>query len=182
MCGFRTTDDETYALKGVSLTIQEGERIGIVGLTGSGKTSLINLLLGFYRPTRGEILPGRTTPRRLYSGSDSTGLRHRLTGCFYLSPLHQGKSVRGSGEGARSCRGPAHARAFQVTAPRREIAEDGLNLSEGEKQLIAIGRVIAYRPRYVILDEATSRIDRYLEERVKSDHGRRILHRPRGSS
>ena len=47
------------------------------------------------------------------------------------------------------------------------VAEDGLNLSEGEKQLIAIGRVITYRPRYVILDEATSRIDRYLEEKVR---------------
>jgi ATP-binding cassette subfamily B protein len=50
--------DDTYALKGVNLKIRQGEKIGIVGLTGSGKTSLINLLLGFYRPTKGNILIG----------------------------------------------------------------------------------------------------------------------------
>jgi ATP-binding cassette subfamily B protein/subfamily B ATP-binding cassette protein MsbA len=47
------------------------------------------------------------------------------------------------------------------------IAEEGHNLSGGEKQLIAIGRMIVYRPRYVILDEATSSIDRYLDEKVR---------------
>ena len=49
----------------------------------------------------------------------------------------------------------------------KTVSEDGLNLSEGEKQLISIGRMIIYKPRYVILDEATSRIDRYLEEEVR---------------
>ena len=57
--------------------------------------------------------------------------------------------------------------ALPLEGATRAPLIDGLNLSEGEKQLIAIGRVIAYRPRYVILDEATSRIDRYLDERVK---------------
>jgi len=157
---------ETYALKRVTLTVREGERIGIVGLTGSGKTSLINLLLGFYRPTRGEIyLGGR--PLTDYS---LEGIR-KAFGIVSQDVFIFPRTVRENlfaGEGAID---PAVERLMEgflkEGGGQRMIAEDGLNLSEGEKQLIAIGRVIGYRPRYLILDEATSRVDRYIEEKVR---------------
>ncbi len=159
-------DNETYALKRVTLKVREGERIGIVGLTGSGKTSLINLLLGFYRPTRGEIyLGGR--PLADYS---LDGIR-KAFGIVSQDVFIFPRTVRENlfaGEGAID---PAVDRLMEgflkEGGVQRMIAEDGLNLSEGEKQLISIGRVIAYRPRYLILDEATSRVDRYLEEKVR---------------
>jgi ATP-binding cassette subfamily B protein len=158
--------NETYALKGVSLTIREGERIGIVGLTGSGKTSLINLLLGFYRPTRGEIYLGG----RPLTDYTLEGIR-RAFGIVSQDVFIFPRTVRENlFVDAEKAIDPAVDRLMEGLSDGglgREIAEDGLNLSEGEKQLIAIGRVIAYRPRYVILDEATSRIDRYLEKRVK---------------
>ena len=159
-------ENETYALKGVTLTIREGERIGIVGLTGSGKTSLINLLLGFYRPTKGEVyLGGR--PLTDYS---LEGIR-RAFGIVSQDVFIFPRTIKENlfaDPGRRSIRPWAGSyRVSREEGAAREIAEDGLNLSEGEKQLIAIGRVITYRPRYVILDEATSRIDRYLEEKVK---------------
>lgn len=156
---------ETYALKGVSLTIREGERMGIVGLTGSGKTSLINLLLGFYRPTRGEILIGG----RPLADYTLEGIR-RAFGIVSQDVFIFPRSIRENlfADPAQDL-DPAVDRLVRGLPDdgHRQIAEDGLNLSEGEKQLIAIGRMVAYRPRYVILDEATSRIDRHLEERVR---------------
>ena len=159
--------NETYALKHVFLKVKEGERIGIVGLTGSGKTSLINLLLGFYHPTRGEIYLGGL-PLADYS---LDGIR-KAFGIVSQDVFIFPRTIRENlfaGEGAID---PAVSRLMEgflrEGGVQRMIAEDGLNLSEGEKQLIAISRVIAYRPRYLILDEATSRVDRYLEEKVKT--------------
>ena len=158
--------NETHALKGVSLRIKEGERIGIVGLTGSGKTSLINLLLGFYQPTKGEVyLGGR--PLTDYS---LEGIR-RAFGIVSQDVFIFPRTIRENLFAGEKAIDPAVDRLtqgfLQEGGVQRMVAEDGLNLSEGEKQLIAISRVITYRPRYVILDEATSRIDRYLEEKVR---------------
>ena len=157
---------ETYALKRVTLKVREGERIGIVGLTGSGKTSLINLLLGFYRPTKGEIyLGGR--PLTDYS---LEGIR-KAFGIVSQDVFIFPRTVRENlfvGESAIDPAVDSLMEGFlKEGGLQKMIAEDGLNLSEGEKQLIAIGRVVGYRPRYLILDEATSRVDRYLEEKVK---------------
>jgi ABC-type multidrug transport system fused ATPase/permease subunit len=147
--------------------VKEGERIGIVGLTGSGKTSLINLLLGFYRPTRGEIYLGG---RRLADYS-LDGIR-KAFGIVSQDVFIFPRTIRENLFAREGAIDPAVNRLMEgflkEGGVQRMIAEDGLNLSEGEKQLIAIGRVIAYRPRYLILDEATSRVDRYLEEKVKT--------------
>jgi ATP-binding cassette subfamily B protein len=153
-------------LKGVSLTIREGERLGIVGLTGSGKTSLINLLLGFYRPSRGEIFLGGR-PLTDYSLEAIRRAFGIVSQDVFIFPRSIKENLFVDQEKELNPAVDRLMRGFSDGGLNREIAEDGLNLSEGEKQLIAIGRVIAYRPRYVILDEATSRIDRYLEERVK---------------
>jgi ATP-binding cassette, subfamily B, multidrug efflux pump len=158
-------DDGVYALKGISLTIKQGEKIGIVGLTGSGKTSLINLLLGFYRPTKGEIRIG-DRPLADYS----LGALRKAFGIVSQDVFIFPRTIR---ENFFAAQGETPhptiedlIRNFSQEGMEKVISEDGRNLSEGEKQLIAIGRIFAYRPRYLILDEATSRIDRYLEEKV----------------
>ncbi|MEO0250168.1 MAG: ABC transporter ATP-binding protein [candidate division WOR-3 bacterium] len=157
--------DDVYALKQVNLKIREGERIGIVGLTGSGKTSLINLLLGFYKPTKGEIFIGGR-PMDEYAIESIRRAFGIVAQDVFIFPrsirenlfLHEEASVPES---------LAAVQTFFEEGLRKGIGEDGVNLSEGEKQLVSIGRVLAYRPRYLILDEATSRIDPYLEARIK---------------
>ena len=155
--------DGLYALKGINLRIREGERLGIVGLTGSGKTSLVNLLLGFYLPTKGEIRVGGQ-PLARYSLESIRKAFGVVSQDVYIFP----RTIR---DNLFTADGPIQPgvdrliRAFSDEGVDRLIAEEGRNLSEGEKQLIAIGRMIAYRPRYIILDEATSRIDRYSRKR-----------------
>jgi len=158
-------DDDVYALKDISLKIKQGERVGIVGLTGSGKTSLINLLLGFYQPTKGEILIGDhpLTDYSLQSLRKAFGIVSQDV--FIFPRTIRENFFDGTGEGLH----PAieeMINGFSREGMNKVISEDGRNLSEGEKQLIAIGRIFAYRPSYLILDEATSRIDRYLDEKV----------------
>lgn len=157
--------DGTYALKGVNLTIREGEKVGIVGLTGSGKTSLINLMLGFYKPTRGEIRIGGKTVDA-YSGDSIRKAFGIVSQDVYIFPRTIEENFFGSDKDLPQSLQSTMNRFFR-DGLTKTVSEDGLNLSEGEKQLISIGRMITYKPRYVILDEATSRIDRYLEEEVR---------------
>jgi len=158
--------DDVYALKHINLKIKEGERIGIVGLTGSGKTSLINLLLGFYRPTKGEVFVGGR-PLTEYSLESIRRAFGIVSQDVYIFP----RTIR---ENLFAAGGALHPgldrliKGFSREGSEKMVAEEGLNLSEGEKQLIAIGRIITYRPRYLILDEATSRIDRHLEAQVRA--------------
>lgn len=157
--------DGAYALKGINLTIREGEKVGIVGLTGSGKTSLINLMLGFYRPTKGEIQIGGK-PHSAYSSDSIRKAFGIVSQNIYVFPRTIEENLFGAGAGLPPSLQTTMGRLFR-DGLSKTVSEDGLNLSEGEKQLISIGRMIAYKPRYVILDEATSRIDRYLEEEVR---------------
>ncbi len=157
--------DGTYALKGVNLTIREGEKVGIVGLTGSGKTSLINLMLGFYKPTKGEIRIGGK-PHSAYSSDSIRKAFGIVSQNIYVFPRTVEENLFGREGGLPPSLQTTLGRFFR-DGLSKTVSEDGLNLSEGEKQLISIGRMITYKPRYVILDEATSRIDRYLEEEVR---------------
>jgi ATP-binding cassette, subfamily B, multidrug efflux pump len=158
-------EDDTYALKHVNLKIHEGERIGVVGLTGSGKTSLINLLLGFYKPTKGEILISGK-PMEAYTIESIRRAFGIVAQDVFIFPRSIRENLFLDDETAAP-ESLAAVQTFFEEGLRKELSEDGLNLSEGEKQLVSIGRVMTYRPRYLILDEATSRIDPYLEATIK---------------
>ncbi len=158
--------DDVYALKGVSLTIREGERIGIVGLTGSGKTSLINLLLGFYKPTKGEISIGGK-PAVRYSLAAIRKAFGIVSQDVFIFPRTVRENLFLDDERSLPEELSLAMKGFLEEGLDKTVAEDGVNLSEGEKQIISIGRVMTYKPRYLILDEATSRVDPYLEARIK---------------
>jgi ATP-binding cassette, subfamily B, multidrug efflux pump len=158
--------DDVYALKGVSLTIREGERIGIVGLTGSGKTSLINLLLGFYKPTKGGIYIGGK-PMVDYALETIRKAFGIVSQDVFVFPRTVRENLFVDYEGSLPEELGRVMKGFSEDGLNKAVAEDGVNLSEGEKQLISIGRVMAYKPRYLILDEATSRVDPYLEACIK---------------
>jgi ATP-binding cassette subfamily B protein len=158
--------DDVYALKKVNLSIKEGERIGILGLTGSGKTSLINLLLRFYKPTKGDILIGGKSMNN-YS---IEGIRRAfgiVSQDVFIFPRTVRENLFVDDESALPDDLRMTVKGFFEEGLNKAISEDGVNLSEGEKQLISIGRVIAYKPRYLILDEATSRVDPYLQAQIK---------------
>ncbi len=158
--------DDVYALKQINLTIRQGERVGIIGLTGSGKTSLINLLFGFYKPTKGAIHIGGKPMERYSLGAirKAFGI---VSQDVFIFPRTVRENLFVDDESSLSKELGLALKGFSEEDLNKTIAEDGVNLSEGEKQLISIGRVIAYKPRYLILDEATSKVDPYLEGRVK---------------
>ena len=159
--------DDVHALKRINLTIREGERVGIVGLTGSGKTSLINLLLGFYKPTKGQIDIGGK-PMERYSLDAIRKAFGIVSQDVFVFPRTVRENLFIDDESSLP-KGldDLALKGFFEEGLNKAIAEDGVNLSEGEKQLISIGRVMAYKPRFLILDEATSRVDPNLEGRIR---------------
>ncbi len=153
-------------LKGVDLNIRRGRKIAIVGANGSGKTTLIHLILGFYRPDEGSLqLDGKA-----YDGLDMMVLR-RSVGWVMQHPLIFNGSIRENIlYGNEECDSQALAEACGVAGVdavtddlpqgiETEVGEDGVRLSGGEKQRIALARALIRRPGLMILDEPTNHLD-----------------------
>jgi len=157
-------------LKEIDLTIRSGETIAIVGATGSGKTSLVNLLVRFYDPTGGTLcfdgidastIAQATLRDRialvmqdpfLFSGTLKSNIFFAVDG---LDADHQQKVLASS-----RCEGLVARLPQGLDTP---IAEGGASLSSGERQLISVARAFAADPEVIILDEATSYVDSQTE-------------------
>jgi ATP-binding cassette subfamily B multidrug efflux pump len=163
---FSYTGDGNHALKDVSFTIQRGQRIALAGVTGGGKSTVINLLLRFYDPQRGRILVDGTDIRDIAIGD----LRRKfglVLQDIFLFPGSVGTNVSLSASGfdgklvEDSCR-LVSADRFVEAMPDRyetELSERGANLSRGERQLLSFARALMFDPEVLILDEATSSVD-----------------------
>ena len=157
-----------------NLDVQPGQRIAIVGPTGCGKTTLINLLMRFYDVVDGSITVGgvdiRNVPRDELRGRFGMVLQETwLTQATAAENIGYGKPGATREEIIAAAKA-AHADSFIRRLPEgydTVITENGGNLSQGQKQLLCIARVMLMDPPMLILDEATSNIDTMTELRVQ---------------
>lgn len=166
---------ERWVLRDFSLEIHPGQRIGIVGHTGAGKTTLISLLTRFYEPQKGRILlDGKDLrdydKRRLRA---SIGLIQQDAFVFSGSIRDNLSLWRDPGSlGAQASRdalsGIGYSHWWDERGQASTIRERGSNLSMGEKQVLAFGRAVSAQPKLWILDEATASLDSQTEEKLQA--------------
>jgi ATP-binding cassette subfamily B protein len=170
-----TPDDEwDWVLRGVSFRARPGERIAIVGHTGSGKSTVISLLMRFYEPQRGQILFDGVPIDQL----DVRDLRSRISlvlqDVFLFSRSIEYNVRLGAGHISdvqlQSATTRVGATRFIDALPetyRTVLGERGSSLSVGERQLLSFARALAFDPVVLVLDEATSSVDSALEQRIE---------------
>ena len=165
---------DDYVLRDVSFAVAPGERIGIAGATGAGKTTLINLLLRFYDVSRGRIAIDGVDIREI----PLDHLRRRfglvLQDVFLFSGTIRDNIACGpaavSDAEVRAAADAAHASPFIDRLPGRldaAVAERGATLSAGQKQLLSFARALAFDPQVLVLDEATSNVDTATEALIR---------------
>ncbi len=166
---FRYKEDRRPALENVSFSIQRGQKVGIVGRTGSGKSALAQILLKLYEVPRGTVfVDGRDL------NDVATDSLRRATGAvaaepFIFSDTLSNNIAFGGGDdvprAARLARIAADAERFPGKL-HQVIGERGVTLSGGQKQRTALARALIRRPRLLILDDALSSVDAHTEREI----------------
>ncbi|GIW45447.1 MAG: xenobiotic ABC transporter ATP-binding protein [Candidatus Binatia bacterium] len=158
--------DEEWVLRQVSFAVRPGERVAVVGPTGSGKTTLVKLLQRFYDPQKGFVLVEGVDTRQwdLHALRKHVGVVGQDVFLFsgtVAENIALGRPDLSRTDVERIARA-VHADSFVSRLPRgfdEPVGERGANLSAGERQLLAYARALAQNPQILVLDEATSAID-----------------------
>lgn len=166
---------EKKLIEDFNLAVKPGQRVAIVGPTGCGKSTIINLLMRFYDVNSGSIQVEGTDIRQITRDSLRTSYgmvlqETWLKGGTIRENLAMGKPEATDEEIIAAAKA-SHAHGFIKRLPQgydTVITEDGGNLSQGQKQLLCIARVILCLPPMLILDEATSSIDTRTEQKIQS--------------
>ena len=166
---------EKKLIENFNLEVKPGQRVAIVGPTGCGKTTVINLLMRFYDVNSGRICVDGTDIRDMTRGSLRTSYGMVLQETWLRAGtirdnIRMGKPEATEEEVIRAAKS-AHAHSFIKRLPQgydTVITEDGGSLSQGQKQLLCIARVMLCLPPMLILDEATSSIDTRTELKIQN--------------
>ncbi len=166
--------DEDWVLKDVSFAVEAGESVALVGHTGSGKTTITNLLMRFYDVQKGRILIDGVDVKDWDLRSLRENFAVVLQDVFLFSGSIE-KNIRLGKKDISDARvkwaaGEVHASEFIEALPGRyayEVKERGAGLSVGQKQLVSFARALAFDPSILVLDEATSSIDTETEQLIQ---------------
>ncbi|UCC72244.1 MAG: ABC transporter ATP-binding protein [Gemmatimonadota bacterium] len=164
-----------WVLKGISFTTRPGERLAVVGHTGAGKTTLINLLMRFYDPQRGAILLDGLDIRE-FAKRELRQVMKLVLQDVYLFSDSAGFNIRMgstdiSDEQVEAAASRVGADRFIRRLPQgydQPLGERGASLSVGERQLLSFARALAFDPPILILDEATSSVDSEIEAQIQA--------------
>jgi ABC-type multidrug transport system fused ATPase/permease subunit len=165
---------EVPVLKDVSFEVKPGEMVAIVGATGAGKTTVVNLIERFYDPLDGRVLLDGVDLRRWPKKDLQRQIGLVMQDVFIFSGsladnILLGQDQTGPDTLERAIT-QANARSFIQRLPKgmgQEIGEEGSNLSAGERQLLSFARALAHDPKVLILDEATSSVDPETERLIQ---------------
>jgi ATP-binding cassette subfamily B protein RaxB len=171
---FRYADGEPWVLKGVDLTIEPGDSVVILGLSGGGKTTFIKLLLGLLVPNRGDVLVGGMKLRQL----DMTQFRSLTGSVMQNDQLFAGSIIENLAffdssidfDWAIECLKRVGLYEEVLTMPmglQTLVGDMGTTLSGGQKQRLLVARALYKRPHILVLDEATSHLDKENQARVQ---------------
>lgn len=169
--------EDNYVLKGISFDIEPGQMIGLVGHTGSGKSSLMNLLLRFY-DVNNELSGGIYVDDMDIKSIDKRTYREHI-GIVLQEPVLFKGTIASNIKFGKDAPDEEVERVLKMIGGEniirkyplginQKINRSGLNMSAGEKQLISLARVLIHDPSILIMDEATSHIDLETEEMVKN--------------
>ena len=165
---------EQKLIRDFNLTVKPGQRVAIVGPTGCGKTTVINLLMRFYDVNKGVIAVDGTDIRNMTRASLRSNIGMVLQETWLKDGTIRDNIIMGRPDATEeeiiAAAKATHAHSFIKRLPQgydTVVREDGDNLSQGQKQLLCITRVMLCQPPMLILDEATSSIDTRTEIRIQ---------------
>jgi len=167
-------NQDHLVLKDINFTIKPGEKVAVVGATGAGKTSLINLINRLYEPTAGAVLLDGVDTRHMPLEDLRRRIRMVLQEVFIFSGtveynIRLGNQNIPMDRVLRAAQ-EVHAHDFivkLVNGYQTELSERGSNLSVGQKQLLSFARALCFDPEILILDEATSSVDTETEGYIR---------------